>query len=374
MSRKNTNWLAIGVILLAGLFSAAQFGKYTLTFEELKTYYGIWSGFVVSCVGVIGIVFGAVGGGRVASFGLKRTLVAALFAGGVLSLMQMPMPVLSIQIGLRGLEGFSHLAVVIAAPTLMASLSNDHDRPVVMGIWASFFGVALAILAVLLPSILSFGGLPAVLLSHAIGMWIMAGAIWLTVPGDTASQRVPKSFLAEHIAIYTSPRAVIGGAGFVFYTLLYIALIAVLPEPLGLNSREVGMLPLVSLISTFGAGWIARWYAPPLITIVGFGLVIVSLLVLLASPNLPAALFVFLTAGLIPGACFATIPFFNSTLDGRALATGSIAQLGNVGTTLGTPIFVFAIFWGGLEAVVFVAIVFCTIGMGLVHLLWKQSV
>jgi hypothetical protein len=40
----------------------------------------------------------------------------------------------------------------------------------------------------------------------------------------------------------------------------------------------------------------------------------------------------------VQGASFAAIPELNSTPDARAKAAGAVAQLGNVGTTLGTPI------------------------------------
>ena len=51
--------------------------------------------------------------------------------------------------------------------------------------------------------------------------------------------------------------------------------------------------------------------------------------------------------GLVPGACFALIPHLNRTVADQALSTGGIAQMGNVGTTLGTPIFAAALGVGG---------------------------
>ena len=42
--------------------------------------------------------------------------------------------------------------------------------------------------------------------------------------------------------------------------------------------------------------------------------------------------------GFVQGASFAAIPELNDTPASRAQAAGAIAQLGNVGTTLGTPL------------------------------------
>ncbi len=372
MADTSTRWAAIATLLVAGLFSAAQFGKFTLTLDQLALVYGSAAGFIVSIVGIVGIMFGAVGGAHVARFGLKRAMIWALAAGAALSLMQVSLPNLPIMVALRIAEGFSHLAIVIAAPTLMSGLASNTDRPVVMGIWASFFGVALAILALVTPVLLAIGGVPAVLVFHGIGTGLMAVFVARIVPDDSPQDVQVKPFWAEHVAIYGTPRAVIAGGGFVFYTILYIALIAVLPNALEFKASQTAILPLVSLIGTFGAGYVARSVAPPAITITGFGCLIVTFIWCAVAPGLGPAIAIFLSAGLIPGACFATIPHFNATLAQRARATGAIAQLGNVGTTTGTPIFVAALMWGGLNAVFATAIVFCVVGIAVVTAIWHR--
>ena len=42
--------------------------------------------------------------------------------------------------------------------------------------------------------------------------------------------------------------------------------------------------------------------------------------------------------GIVQGASFAAIPQLNTTANDRARAAGAIAQLGNLGTTTGTPL------------------------------------
>lgn len=373
MNDPRTHWGAVATLLVAGLFSAAQFGKFTLTLDLLVPHYGGWSGLMVSVVGTVGIIFGVIAGTYVARFGLRRAMICALCAGAVLSVMQMLLPSHPIMIALRIAEGFSHLSIVIAAPTLMSALSNNRDRPVVMGIWASFFGVALALLALLLPALIGAGGLPAVLLFHGLGMAVMAVAVRLWVPVDDQINVAPPRFVAEHLIIYRTPAFVIAGGGFVFYTLLYIALIAVLPAYLGLHPTQTAALPLVSLIGTFGAGFLARYHAPPLITLIGFAAVGFSLIGVFASPSLFSASVLFLSAGLIPGGCFATIPYFNASTADRVRATGAIAQLGNVGTTLGTPLFVFAAAIGGLIGVVGTGLACVVSGISVLIWLWNRT-
>ncbi len=373
MPSVRTPWPLIMLLLLAGLFAAAQFGKLTLTLELAVLAYGGIASLLVSSVGLVGIVFGAVAGGHIARFGLRRALLMAVGGGAVLSLIQSILPAAPIMLGLRILEGFSHLAIVIAAPTLMAGLSSDRDRPVVMGIWASFFGVALALMAGLLPLVLSFGGLPAVFQVHGFGMAVVAVALWRWVPEQPRSTKPVAPFVTEHLQIYTDPRSAIAGAGFVFYTVLYIALVAVLPGALDLPLESLVVLPLISLVGTFGAGFLARHFAPPLISIVGFGLTAGAMILLQSMPNFVNASMLFFAAGLIPGGCFATIPYFNHTLADRARATGAIAQCGNVGTSTGTPIFVAALVWGNLPAVAGVAVLFCALGLLALIWLWPKA-
>ncbi|MFZ5750375.1 MAG: hypothetical protein ACOY5U_04845, partial [Pseudomonadota bacterium] len=62
---------------------------------------------------------------------------------------------------------------------------------------------------------------------------------------------------------------------------------------------------------------------------------------LAGDPGLAALVAAFAVAaalGHVQGASFAAIPALNDRPATRAMAAGAIAQLGNVGTTLGTPI------------------------------------
>lgn len=365
MDTQKTNWLLVALLLVAGLLSAAQFGKLTLTLPLLETTYpGSFASVLVSVVGMVGIVFGAMAGALVAKAGISRVLFGALLLGGALSLFQATLPALPIFALSRAIEGFSHLAIVVAAPTLMASVSSDRDRPVVMGIWASFFGISLALTAAILPGLLALGGLPAVFLAHGLGMIIIALGLFRFLPRSKHAGISRVSYLAEHKAIYTTPKLLIAGGGFGFYTILYIAFLAVLPQALDIPLWTVSAMPLVSLGGTFAAGFLARYISPPLISMAGFGLTIcvMSAFLVASNPVIPA-LVLMLVMGLIPGASFATIPHFNARAADRARATGGIAQLGNVGTTLGTPIFVLLNYVYGMPGIVIAAVVFCISGI-----------
>jgi len=364
-----TQWLLVVMLLLAGLFAAAQFGKLTLTLQELRETYpqgGAAVAVLVSIVGIVGIVLGAVAGSVVARVGVSRAIHGALLAGGALSLVQALLPPMLIFALLRVLEGVAHLAIVVAVPTLMASISSEDDRPLVMGIWASFFGISMALLAAILPSVLAQGGLPLVFVGHGLGMILMAALLWPLLPkaGISAPASAPVAFLTEHRIIYSTPRLLIPGAGFVWYTILYIALLAVLPVSLNLAVWVVTALPLISILGTLWGGVLAKRITPDRLVATGFALTgLATLLVWALSPAIWPLFVLFFVMALIPAACFASIPFFNTEATDRARATGGIAQLGNVGTTLGTPIFVLGFDAGGLALVWGMMLLFCATGL-----------
>ncbi len=371
-----TNWLLIWLLLLAGLFAAAQFGKLTLALGPLIEVYGSAAAWLISIVGVVGILFGAVAGALVTRIGLARALLGALMLGGAVSVVQASLPDTNVLALLRVVEGFSHLAIVVACPTLMSAHSSDRDRPVVMGIWAAFFGISLALTALIMPSLLSLGGLSVVFIAHGAGLFICAGLLLPVLPKKRIAEAPRKiAYLSEHKEIYGSARRLLPGGGFVFYTILYIALIAVLPGLLNLPVWAISAIPLLSLTGTFAAGFLARSIEPVWISAAGFLASATLMITVAIMPNGAAQIAVLLTLfalmGLIPGACFASIPHYNRDLTDRARATGGIAQLGNVGTTTGTPIFVAAA-QGGIWGVTGALVVFCSLGIAVLCALWLR--
>jgi len=296
--------------------------------------------------------------------------LACLWLGAGLSAVQaIPLP-FPVYVALRVIEGVSHLGIVVAAPPLMAAAATDRDRPLAMAVWASFFGVSFALFAVAAPPILATGGMAALTAAHAMGM---AGIALVLAARLERSTRAPLRLdpVAAHVEIYTSPRLMAPGLGFVFYTLAFVALVTLLPAALGRPQMAVS-LPLIALLGTFGAGPLMRRMAPDVVAALGFVLTAATAILLLAGWD-GAALPLFLVMGLVPAASFAMIPDLNDTLPDRARATGCIAQMGNVGTTLGTPVSAAAYAVAGLPGMMAALLAACAAGLG-VTLLMRRIV
>ncbi|WP_226780904.1 MFS transporter [Oceaniglobus trochenteri] len=348
-----TNWPLVWLLFIAGLLAAGQFAKVSLALPSWALAYDRPLGEVailVSALGTVGIVLGVVAGMIVARVGQRRMLLGALVFGGAVSLAQATLPGFELLFISRVAEGFSHLVIVIAAPTMMAGIARPADQPVVMGLWGTFFGVSFAMAAIVVPLIVDQGGLPALMLWHGGALWLIALAIWRWAPQPVGHPpRLVTSVLGEHIAIYRTPRLLAPALGFVWHTLTFVALLTFLPLVPGTPSPAI--LPILSLAGTMLAGFLARSIAPGRIALAGFILIaLVSILLLVTAPPVQGILTcaLFAVIGLIPGASFAAIPALNAETANRARANGAVAQLGNVGTTLGTPLFA-TVFWAGFD-------------------------
>ena len=347
-----TRWGLVALIFIAALLAAAQFGKIALTLPVLAAAFGRSVpevSVLVSLVGIMGLLLGVMAGGIAAAFGPGRTFLAGLLIGGALSLVQSLLPPFGLFAVTRGVEGLAHLALVVAGPPLMAAAATDRTRPLIMGLWALFFGASLAVSSKLFPVILAAGGLPLLFALHGGAMLALAAALWRAVP------RVPRKVLslnpvAVHRETYGRLRLMAPGLGFVCYTFSFIAAIAVLPPALDRPGLALS-LPLMTLMTTLAGGALCRRFAAHRVAAVGYlgttlGLVAEAFGLRLGIET------AFAFMGLIPGASFAAIPALNTSPGDRARATGAIAQLGNLGTVTGTP--VLAALWvvAGAEAVI----------------------
>jgi predicted MFS family arabinose efflux permease len=84
----------------------------------------------------------------------------------------------------RLVEGVSHLAIVVAAPTLIARLSADRDRGVTLTLWGTFFGVAFALLAWAGIPLVDRAGVPALFATHAAIMAVAALGLMAALPRE----------------------------------------------------------------------------------------------------------------------------------------------------------------------------------------------
>lgn len=354
------SFLKVILLWFAGLGAATQFAKIAVPFPEVALLYPAQAGsigWLLSIISLIGAVLGAMSGAITGRVGPSRLLISGLVLGGGLSLFQASVPGFALMLTSRVIEGLSHLAIVVAAPTLIAQITEGRARNAAMVLWSSFFGVAFALNAWIgLPIVVEFG-LPIFFLLHGVLMLLIAGLIAacrlrVDLSPSGTLEWGPTAFITAHVQTYRSAFISAPAIGWFFYTLTFVSLLAILPGrlPEGAGGPVAGLMPL--------AGIVVSWLAVPLlstfmscvaVTVLGFGLGIGAIIGAFLGLPLPiVCITLFAVLGLVQGGSFAAVPELNSTAQAQALSYGAMAQMGNAGNLLGTPVLL-AILWRGGE-------------------------
>ncbi|QUJ77964.1 MFS transporter [Sulfitobacter albidus] len=345
----------------AGLGAAAQYAKFSVIYDLLQAEYGSGAavGWLVSIVGGVGIVLGVVAAMLVGRVGFRRALLGALWLGAGVSFAQALMPSLPVMLVLRGIEGVSHLGLVVAAPTLIAQVATDRDRGLALTLWGTFFGVAFAVMAWGGRPLALAAGLPALFAVHGAYLALFALALARPLRGVLEADAPSMKVVATHLAIYRSPRIAAPAAGWLFYTFCFVSILTVLPPFLDPSVRApvMGAMPLVSIAVSMTLGVaLLRVMSAVQVVMLGFALSALAMVWLALVPAGPVACLALAGAmGLIQGATFAAVPQLNAAPQAQAQANGAMAQAGNLGNTLGTPVMALALAGAGYASLPLIA-------------------
>ena len=338
-------WIVLA-IWLAGLGAAGQYAKVSVVFDQLSDIYpeaGVGLGLMVSLVGFLGILFGVVAGLVVAELRPRRVLLWSLWAGAAIGLLESLMPPLALMLALRLIEGVSHLGLVVAAPTLIGGISSEARRGLAMTLWSTFFSVGFAVMVYGGIPLAKTFGIPVLFAAHAGFLALIAAMLHPVLP-DVPTQGGRLTWRAvwrEHLAIYKSSFVASPAIGWFFYTFCFLAILTVLPPFIRAELRAwvIGAMPLVSIAVSMTLGvWLLRFMPAIALMQVGFVLCILTLAGLLLAPGAALACFAVAAAfGIVQGAGFAAVPQLNPQPEAQAQAYGALAQMGNLGNTIGTP-------------------------------------
>ncbi|SMP11007.1 MFS transporter [Shimia sagamensis] len=382
---KQQSMLPVVVIWLAGVGAAGQFAKISVTFDHVGNAYpeaGARLGFALSILGLAGIFLGVVAGVLATKIGMRRTLIGGLGLSAAVSFVQALGLSFDAFLLSRVIEGLAHLAIVVAAPTLIAKVSPPEKRAFSLTLWGTFFGVAFALFAWVGRPLVEVFGLNAMYFAH--GVWMAASVLGVATIGlpDERAFEVTDALLTlggvlkQHWVVYRSPFMNAAAVGWLFYTFCFVSLLTLLPPFIAPEWRTftVGAMPLMSMISSMTLGvWLLRFWRTVHVIQTGFLISAGAALALILVPGSPFACLVLAGAlGLIQGASFALVPELNDTAADRANANGVFAQAGNFGNTIGTPILLAVVAVSGYGGLMLVSAILLLIGAAL-HLVLERA-
>lgn len=371
--------LTVLALWAAGLGAAAQFGKISVLYQVLQSTYaahaGVGIGLMVSIVGIVGLIFGTTAGLLVARIGPRRAILSALALGAVVSLIQSNFPSYPLMMLTRVLEGVSHLTIVVIGPTAIAGVTALRHQGLAMTLWSSFFGVTYAALAYFAAGLVASHGAGTLFQLHSLWMLVCFAALFVLLPRDPVHPAVAGqgNLLAQHVAIYASPYIAAPAMGFVCYTVTYVAVLTLLPAAAtpGWGPFIGVFMPLVSIAVSLSLGvWLLSKLPAFRLVQAGFAVAMLASLGLWATWGQGAAEAGFALAlaaalGVVQGASFASLAQINPAAEDRARGAGAIAQLGNLGTTLGTPLLALIMVKAGAAGFALFLIGFSALGIAI---------
>jgi predicted MFS family arabinose efflux permease len=375
MAKEKTNWFIVIILWLAGIAAAMQFAKFSFAFDFLKNRYNVspfWIGLSLSVVGLISLIFGITISIYSSKIRQNKILLISLLLGVLISFIQSLNPIFPIVFVSRILEGVSHLGIVVSAPIIIILLSSEKHHSIVMGLWSSFFGIAFTVTAWAGKPIVELYSVSGLFLAHAILLFVILIILFFSIKNLEIPHNENKkiSFLTAHIKVYSNWRTVSPGILFFFHAFMYIALLTFLPRLAGNENTKnflLVVLPLISIIGTMIAGVIAQYFVSPLkLSVVAF----ISLLALIFAVKLSfnnnvlfiaASMALILFSGIIQGSVFSLIPNISQTTEEQTNANGAVTQLGNMGSTLGLPVFSYFLTLGR-DSLIIIVMVFSLLG------------
>lgn len=280
---------------------------------------------------------------RLGATAMIRAGLLALVAGGTGSLLATSAGMLLLG---RVIEGIGFVLVIVAAPTLMASLASAAHGRLVLGLWSTWLPAGGIVVMLAAPALLSQAGWRAVwMLSLAL-----AGAVWLALgrapnvrpQGDGTGGRLTATLR------WRQPWLL--GIAFALFTVQLYAVLVLGPLYL---TRELGYsLPSASLVTSvvlvmamlgglFASFVLHRGVLPFRIQAVCFALVGGFIAALMSSAGgLPGLLLLVgygLCAGAIPPAIYAQAPATGAGPDATGVVLGMIMTGNGLGILVGPP-------------------------------------
>lgn len=144
-TNSNAVWVAVYSL---SVLAALQVGRISPVFEPLSEGLGVGFvefGWLVSLITLASAIFGVIAGLLVVAAGLRQSILIGAFALASLTLLTAIAPTLWALLFLRALEGLAYLAVVVAAPTVIAATATPEKRAEALAYWGTFFIVGLSV-------------------------------------------------------------------------------------------------------------------------------------------------------------------------------------------------------------------------------------
>jgi MFS family permease len=343
-----TSWPRLALIYTIGVLAAGQLGIVPPLVPALQGELGLslaTAATVVSVVTLVGGVLGLPAGAFAERIGHARAfclglLVMAVAAGLCATAQGAPL-----LLAARTLAGVGYLLVVVAGPSLMATLADLRHQPVTLSLWGTFVPVGIALAGIATASFAAAGWRTI----FAVDAGLLAAALFAAAPilrspsQHDADWRMPPGALRAALPLALS---------FFCFALLFLALAGMLPAylverrdmALAAAGQTVAVATALGIAGSFAAAALMHRGMPPQ-RLIAIGLAASTIAAILAfrpefglAASIAGFALSFAVGGLVPSATFASVP--RLAPDRRAIGpiNGLLAQAGSLGSLAGPPV------------------------------------
>ena len=374
MSAPRTDWSAVWAATLAGVAAAMQVGKAAAALPLIRAETGAGLTALAAYVSLISIVAATAGiafGGAARRIGPRRAGLAGLgliAAGSALGALSPGLPLL---LASRLPEALGFALVATAMPALIGAIAAPRDRPVALGLWATWLpvGIAAAMGVALFAPGIGWRGAFAV----AAGAPALAAlALWRFAPPDPAPVTQPAAGGLPSGALSLT-------AAFSAFSAANLVVAAFLPtllhDELGLSPAAgagVGLLASLALVpGNLLAGWLRgqgaggrALMACGFLGMLGFAAILFAPL---PPPARIAAAFAYGAAcGVTPAVIWGSVPLLARRPAEAPLISGAFYQGAGIGQIAGPLLAAWAVAAGGWGAALWVVAGAAALGLLLV--------
>lgn len=355
MDDRSGRLAAIAALLVAGVFAGAQLGKIAPLVGWYRDEIGfslVLIGWLTSAIGIFVALLALPAGWAVGVLGARPSFVwssVVLVAGGV-ALASFDAP--GLILAGRLVEGAGYLALVIAIPAILTTISPPAWRGAALALWGGFVPVGFAAADFLAAALVDPVG-PALYLLANVAIFAVFAAISVLLlrrVGDVVPDRIPAADGDGRRAISGSLSVAVVAAALAFgvYVVLSVGFFAFMPAFVAdrgdlLVSAGVIALSvpagnvLASLFMRRGTALVAAWLAAA-----GFAVAAIAAVPAFAAAGAAtttvAGLVFAIAGGVIASALFAAVPYIVPKGGSVAVAIGLVAQTGGLGTVFGPPL------------------------------------
>lgn len=338
---------------IAGCTAAFHVGKIPTALPELIVQLNlnlVGASLIVAMFSILSACLGLLVG-IYAVAACRGAALTGFLLTGVASLVGTSSGDLSFLLLTRAAEGLGWILVAVAMPVLLANVSSQRDRPLVMGIWGAFMPVGITSALLLSPTVLDAGGWRLLWQFSGIASLVACISVALV---SRAVVLPPQVRLKRKDIVNTiwRPAPFLMFGCFLTYSALFMAVTSFLPTllldryPITLASTALWAAIVVAAngVGNVAAGWLLRrGYTASTLLIVSMclmGLFTAALYSGLLSLRLTVFSAIVFTAvgGLVPGTLFASAQRIVSTPVLAGVVIGFILQAAGLGQLIGPPL------------------------------------